>query len=256
LLGLIIAAVIVAFILLLVFLPLVAYSIIAIVAVTVLVLLIIPIGVNLAYIDNKLVLNAKLWFYHYKLLPKTEKTADNKKASDNAKAEQKKKSPHGNNKAKKKLDLSFEEILEIIKKALKALSKFGKLVVHKFVLHYVAAGKDPYSTAMTYNYVNAALSSLAPCCSKAFKVKGEVDVWTDIDFTQDKMLLDAELTITLRLVQVLHTAFVAGCGILVVLLKNKYRHYKEKRVGDKLPATDINNKEINIQTEERMDSNG
>ena len=123
-LGLIIAAVIVAFILLLVFLPLVAYSIIAIVAVTVLVLLIIPIGVNLAYIDNELVLNAKLWFYHYKLLPKTEKTADNKKASDNAKAEQKKKSPHGNNKAKKKLDLSFEEILEIIKKALKA-SDFG-----------------------------------------------------------------------------------------------------------------------------------
>ena len=143
-----------------------------------------------------------------------------------------------------------------MKKALKGVSKFGKLKVHKFMLHYIAGGKDPYSTAMTYNYVNAGLSSLAPCCSKAFSVNGDIDVWTDIDFTRDKMLVDTEFIITLRLIQALHVALVAGFGVLGVLIKNKRRISRERKAAQKTDNHDSKNTDTNIQTEERMDSNG
>ena len=108
--------------------------------------------------------------------------------------------------------------------------------MRKFLLHYVAAGKDPYNTAMTYNYVNAALSVLAPICAQNFRVRGDVDVWTDIDFTSEQMQLDTELSITLRLAQVVHMALAVGVGALGVLIKNKRRLRKEKKEAAKLPV--------------------
>ena len=266
--GIIIAAVILAFILLLIFLPVVALSILAFVALVLLVVLFIPVGVEMSYIDNKLSLAAKLSFYSYKLLPKKEKAEAPGEAEKKADPEKKKKEKTQNkdkkkqDKEKKKLKLNFEEIIEIVKKALKGLSKFGKLTVHNFMLHYVAAGNDPYSTAMTYNYVNAGLSALAPCCAHAFKLKGDVDVWTDIDFSREKMFIETQFSVTLRLVQLLHVAIVAGFGVLCVLIKNKRRLSKEKKLLKKAesqatPSVEKeNNKEINIQQEERKDSNG
>lgn len=258
--GLIIAAIIVAFILLLIYLPVVAYSILALLALLVLVLLLVPIGVELSYIDGIFSLAAKLSFYTHKLLPKKEaETTENKK--EKAEGKKDKVSPAAE-KRKKKLNLNFDEIIEIIKKALKGLSKFGKLTVHKFMFHYIAGGNDPYSTAMTYNYVNAGLSSLAPCCAKAFRVRGAVDVWTDVDFTREKMLIDTEVSISLRLIQLLHVAAVAGFGVLCILIKNRLRISRERKADKKLNKNSANmdvtenNKEINIQTEERKESNG
>ena len=254
--GLIIAAVAVVFILLLIFAPVVACSILAFLALIVLALLFIPLGVELCYVGGELSLAAKLGFYSYRLLPKKKKIKTDGNKPEDSKEKKSDKSASKDKKPKKKLALNFDEIIEIIKKALNGLAKFGKLTVHKFVLHYVAAGKDPYSTAMSYNYVNAGLSSLAPCCSKAFKVKGDVDVWTDIDFTREKMLLDTELSISLRLIQILHVALVAGFGVLVVLIKNKRRLSRERKAATAPTDKSENNKETNIQTEERMDSNG
>ena len=259
LIGIIIAAVIIAFILLLIFLPVVGLSILAFAALVLLVVLLVPVGVEMSYVENKLSLAAKLSFYSYTLLPKKEKAEVSQVSEKKAEPEKKEKKP---NKDKKKRGLNFEEILEIVKKALKGLSKFGKLTVHDFMLHYVAAGNDPYSTAMTYNYVNAALSGLAPCCACAFKLKGDVDVWTDIDFSREKMFIETRFSVTLRLVQVLHVAIVAGFGVLGVLIKNRRRLLKEKKLLKKadLQTTSYtekeNNKETNIQQEERKDSNG
>lgn len=252
--GLIIAAIIVAYILLIIFLPVVALSILALVLLALLVILFIPVGVDVSYVSSQFSLALKVGFYSHKLFPKekdSEEPAEEKTdATESKPKKEKKKESSGGDNILKKLELSFDEIIEIIKKALKGVSKFGKLTVHEFMLHYIAAGKDPYSTAMTYNYVNAALSALAPSAAKVFKVSGDVDVWTDIDFTREKMLADARLCITLRLVQVVHVALVAGFGVLCVLVKNRIRIAKQRKTEKK------QNKEINIQTEERMDSNG
>ena len=231
LIGLIIAAALVAEILLIIFLPLVGWSILGFILLCLLIVLLIPIGAELSYINSEFKLSAKISAFSIKLFPRKEGEESKPKKE---KAPKKKKAPAENAegaepKVKKKLALNFEEIMEILKKALHGLGKFGRLTVHNFMLHYVAAGKDPYSTAMSYNYVNAALSSLAPLCSRGFNVKGDVDVWTNVDFTEEKMLLECELGISLRLIQLLHVAIVAGVGVISVLIRNKLRLRREKR---------------------------
>ena len=130
----------------------------------------------------------------------------------------------------------------------------------------MAAGSDPYATAMTYNYVNAALSSLAPICAERFIVK-DCDVWTNIDFAEEKTRIDFGLCVVIRVGQVFRMAFAILFGALWILIKNKVRLLKEriKNRGSKDDAAPEESAEAtvaetntieNIQQEERMDSNG
>ena len=154
------------------------------------------------------------------------------------------------------------------------VGKFGKVTVNKFMLHYAAAGDDPYDTVVTYDYVNAALSTLIPICEEKFIVK-ESDIRTDIDFTADKTKVDVELCATIRLAQVMHMLFAIAFGALGVLIRNKRRLRREKKQGivsdgievdvalekdtDEAETSQINkdnNTEQNTQAEERTDSNG
>ena len=153
----------------------------------------------------------------------------------------------------------------LVKAVLRGFGKFGKLTVDRFMLHYVAAGTDPYATAMTYNYVNAALSSLAPICAERCIVK-DCDVWTNIDFTEEKTRIDFGLCVVIRIGQVFRMVFAILFGALWILIKNKFRLLKEKiknrGSGDETfpegqPEEITEEKtEENIQQEERMDSNG
>lgn len=265
--GLIIAAVLAAEILLIIFLPVVGWAILGFLGLVILIVLLVPIGAELGYVGAELSLSAKVGAFSIRLLPKKPKDENEPKETKEKKPkkEKKEKPPEPEKKKEnilKKLDLSFDELLEILKKLFRGLGKFGKFTVHKFMLHYVAAGSDPYSTAMTYNYVNAALSSLAPLCGKGFRVKGDVDVWTNVDFTKDKMQLEAELSITLRLIQLLHVALAIVFGVLGVLIKNRIRVSKGKRAAkkeNKNAAPDNNTEDktqTNIKTEERTDYNG
>ena len=157
---------------------------------------------------------------------------------------------------------------------LKGVGKFGKVTVNKFMLHYAAAGDDPYDTVVTYNYVNAALSTLIPICEEKFIVK-DSDFKTDIDFTAEKTKVDVELCATIRLAQVMHMLFAIAFGALGVLIQNKRRLRREKKQGiasdgievdvalekdtDEAETSQINkdnNTEQNTQAEERTDSNG
>ena len=164
-------------------------------------------------------------------------------------------------KSRKKLSFTKEELFELAKRVLKGVGKFGKVTVNKFMLHYAAAGDDPYDTVVTYNYVNAALSTLIPICEEKFIVK-ESDIRTDIDFTADKT-------------KVMHMLFAIAFGALGVLIRNKRRLRREKKQGiasdgievdvalekdtDEAETSQINkdnNTEQNTQAEERTDSNG
>ena len=109
---------------------------------------------------------------------------------------------------------------------------------------------------MTYNYVNAALSGLAPVCAQSFKVKNDVDVWTNIDFTGEKMFIEAEISISLRIVQLLKVALVFAFGALAVLIKNRIRLRRERKANINNSPGNNTDKNNEIKTEERMDSNG
>ena len=260
-----------ALVLLFIFLPVVAWILVGLVLLILAVVLLVPIGADVGYVGGEFTLAARMDGFAYQLLPK--KPADPNKPPKEKKPKKEKppkeEKPEQEARPKKKRNLNFtkEEIFELVKRAINGLGKFGKLTVRRFMLHYTAAGEDPYNTAMIFGYVNGALSSLAPLCAQKFHVTGDVDVWTDVDFTTDKMSLDAAVSVTLRLIQVVHMALAVAFGVLTVLLKNKLRLRKEAKLARKNGAAEEpgpderseTNAEIELEitkSEERNDEHG
>ena len=235
-------------------------------------IMLVPVGADISYINGELKVSAKVCGILLQLIPKQpvdEMAQKHKKP----KKEKKKKPPKPQDEAKpaKKLNLNFnrDELLALVNAALKGLGKFGKITVDRFLLHFVSGGNDPYNTAMTYNYVNAALSSLAPLCKTRFIVK-DADVWTDVDFTADKMNIDFALCIVIRIGQAARAGLAVAFGALKILIRNKLRLRKERRQAAKESQNPVQNSEeqgINIesnninndkntQDDERNDNNG
>ena len=228
-----------AMVLLFIFAPVVAWIIIGLLLLVILVVLFLPIGADVAYVDGEFSLAARADGFTIQLLPKKPEDPNKpkkKKKEKKPKEPKEEKLQEEKPKEKKgglKLNFSLEEIFDLTQKVLRGLGKFGKLTVRRFMLHYVAAGDDPYQTAVTFNYVNAALSTLAPVCAQKFDIRGDVDVWTDIDFAADKMKIDAALSITLRIAQFVHVGLSIGFGALGILIKNKLRLRREAREAKK-----------------------
>ena len=267
LIALIALGVIAALVLLFIFLPVVAWILVGLVLLILAVVLFVPIGADIGYVGGEFSLAARADGFAIQLIPKKPRDPDKppkeKKPKKEKPPKEEKPKEEKPKKKSKKLDFTLEEIFELIRKVLNGLGKFGRITVRKFMLHYIAAGKDPYNTAMTFGYVNGALSTLAPICARKFRVVGDVDVWTDVDFAREAMLLDVEASVTIRLAQVVHMAFAVAFGALGVLIKNKRRLRKEKKLAQKEAAkenketgesihTDLNTTEV----EERNDLHG
>ena len=246
--------------------------ILGVIVVLIVAIMLVPVGADVAYEGGELRLSAKVCGMLLQLIPKP--PADEtkpKKEKKPKKPKKKKKQPEdqagtGGEKPKKKLDLDFslEEIFGLVKSVLRGLGRFGrKLSVDRFLLHYTAAGKDPYNTAMTFGYVNGALTTLAPICRRTFDAK-DVDVWTDVDFTTEKTRVDVGVALTIRIGQIFGVVFTILFGALGILIKHKIRKFKEKRANKKAGIPEngeaaAENREENtknIQPEERTDSNG
>ena len=195
-------------------------------------ILLIPVGVSGEYISGDFKASAKVGFFNFQLVPHKQKKekkepaedASQKSIEDIAENEVKKKQ-----KSKFKLNLNKDEIFALVKAAISSVGNFGrKLKVDRFLLHYTAAGKDPYNTAQIFGYVNAALSALAPLCAKRYKVK-DCDVWTRVDFVEEKMSIDFALALSIRVGQILAVVFALVFSALVILIKNKLRLRKEHK---------------------------
>ena len=248
--------------------PVVAWIILGLILLILLVVLFVPVGADIGYVKGTFSLAARVDGFAIQLLPQKPEDPNKPPKEKKEKKPKKPKPPKETEqkteeKPEKKLDFTIEEILELAKKVIKGLGKFGKLTVRRFMLHFVAAGEDPYNTAMTYNYVNAALCSMAPLCARKFRVTGDVDVWTDIDFAAEKMQIDAELSMTLRLVQLIHVGFSVAIGALSVLIKNRLRLRREARQARKNPPALSDEKIVSLPdiqetttAEERKESHG
>ena len=256
-----------ALVLLFVFLPVVAWILVGLVALILAVVLLVPVGADVAYIAGEFRLAARVDGFAVQLIPRKPPDPAKKPREKKPRKEKEKKEasgePQQEAKPRRRLHFSFtkEELFELVKKALNGLGKFGKITVRSFMLHYAAAGEDPCNTAMTFNYVNAALSSLAPVCARKFRVTGSVDVRTEVDFTTDKTRIDAEASLTIRLIQVVHAALAVAVGALGVLIKNRLRLRREARLAGKNGAAPderetTDSMDIEIQAEERNDLHG
>lgn len=121
----------------------------------------------------------------------------------------------------KEKELDFDTILALAKLALKAAGSFRrKLTVELFRLVFVAGSSDPYETAMQSAYVQAALGGLRPLAERALHIQ-ERDVQVGADFTADKPRIEARLTLTIRIGQIVAIGVVFGVGYLKLMLQKK-----------------------------------
>lgn len=232
--------------------------------------MLIPIGADIAYEGGELRISAKAAGLLLQLIPRPPRDDSKpKKEKKPAKKKESEKKPETTeNKPKKKLELdfSFDEIIALLKKVLKGFGILGKKFrVDRFMLDYLAAGRDPYLTARIFGYVNAGLNVLAPICSQRFDVD-DLYVRTDIDFTADSMKLDFGIALTIRIGAIFRMINTILFGALGILIKHKAKKITERIVrkikgGSEgaLPETDEEKNEkieINIEQEERNDENG
>ena len=249
----------------------VALIILGILALIIVAILLIPVGVDIYFEDDVFRLSAKFAGILLQVFPRPpadESKPKKEKKPKKKKDEKPKDASEEKPKRQRRLNFTKEEILELIQTVLKGLGRFRrKLRVDRFLLHYTAAGRDPYNTAMTFGYVNAALDTLAPICAERFTVK-DCSVWTAVDFTEDWMRLDFGLAMTIRIGQILGVGLSIGFGALKILLRNR-RRLKQEALADGgdtppdkgNPPTGGNEnteerKETTIQAEERMAANG
>ena len=244
----------------------IALIILGIIAIIITVIMLIPIGADIAYEDGGLRISAKLAGFLLQLYPRPPKEPSKPKEEKPAKKKEPAQKPENKEKKPKKkleLDFSFDEIMELLKKVLKGFGILGKKFrVDRFMLDYLAAGRDPYLTARIFGYVNAGLNILAPICSQRFDVN-DLYVRTDIDFTTDRMRLDFGIALTIRIGAIFHMINTILFGALGILIKHKLkkllfgkRSIEGGSAADVPPENDRENIEITIQQEERNDENG
>ena len=138
-----------------------------------------------------------------------------------SKKEKPPKEPKAPQEQTKEKELDFDTVLALAKLALKAAGSFRrKLTVELFRLVFVAGSSDPYDTAMQSAYVQAALGSLRPLAQRALHIQ-ERDVQVGADFTADKPRIEARLTLTIRIGQIVAIGVVFGVGYLKLMLQKK-----------------------------------
>lgn len=225
-------------------------------------LLLIPLGADIGYEQGKIHVSATVAGAELRLFPRKKKPDSGEPKPPKKKKKKKEKKPKEDKprdekpKEKKKLDITLDEILDLLKAVLHGLGHFTRRIrVDRFVLHLIVAGNDPYNVAMAYGKINAWLSAMAPACTK-LNAKNS-DVWTAVDFTDDWPHVDFAIAMSFRLCTVIGMLFVIGFGALKVLLRRKKRIKQEKQAAGSVPP-DAENKdnEQTIQDEERMAANG
>ena len=208
----------------------VGWIILAVIVLLITLILLVPVGADLRYEDGVIRISAKAAGIKLQLIPRPKKEEKPEKPKKE-KPEKEKKETDQPQKEKKKRSLPFnaEEIFKLLKDVLVRIGRFGrKFKVERFVLHWIAAGWDPYYTARTFAVVNAGLSQLAPICTERFHCK-DSSVWTDIDFVRDDMFFEFGLTMTIRIGQIIGTGLSIGFAAAKIFIKSKLRKKREDR---------------------------
>ena len=210
----------------------VGWIILAVLVGLIILVMMVPIGADIRYEDGVIRVSAKAAGLKLQLIPKPKKEPKAEKPKkQKPKKEKKQVKPKTEDQGKKKKSLPFnaEEILDLLKTVLRGFGRFGrKFKVERFVLHWIAAGWDPYVTARTFSVVNAGLSQLAPICTERFHCR-DSSVWTDIDFVRDDMFFEFGLTMTIRIGQIVGTGLSIGFGAARILIRSKIRARREAK---------------------------
>ena len=198
-----------------------------IIAAVLILLTLTKVGIDAAYSGEGAALTVKLGPVRVQLLPKPKKPKKEKKS---------RKEKHGkkekDDKAKKpKRKLGLSSLLELAKIGLHALNRFRiSIRVDLFRLRFIMASDDPYTTAMTYGYVQTAVGVLTPKLRRAFTVRdSHVEMGTD--FLAEKPEIEARLVLTIRIGRIFGVLFATGWEFLRFYIRQKRK--KKSKSADR-----------------------
>ena len=229
-------------------------SVLGLIVLLLLLVSLVRVGVEIEYIAGKPKLAALVAGKRLQLYPRPPRDPNKPKKEKKPK---KKKAPaqpaDAQQPAKKKkklpdLSITADDVIGLLKKLFKGVGRIFTVRVEKFMLHYIAAGHDPYRTARTFGIVNATLDAMAPICRKKHP-NADVDVWTACDFTVDAMTLDLRAALTMRIGQVFEGAFIILFGAIGIAIRVLLRTRREKRELKKLGLLEPTDKKANKEIE-------
>ena len=238
--------------------------VLGIIIVLLILLLILPVGIDGVYQNQAFTLIAKAGPIHMQLGSSKAKEGHKKKKKGEAKAAEKRTPAsrqswirRGLNRLLKFVSTVFKAIFRFLRRsssvrlgindfvefasiAFKALSRFRRfLSIDYFCLYFIVAAPDPYDAVMQYGYFNAALSLLSPLMHRAFKIRDE-EIGLDVDVMGSKPVIQARLVCTIQIWEILVIAVCAGFSVLrwyrAFRKRSKGQNNKEKPTAGAVPA--------------------
>ena len=184
--------------------------------------LIMPVGVDAVYSGQVFQLKLKIGLIKLSVIPGNK---DKKQKTPKQKEENVKIPPE-----EKKLRLTAQDVLQLLKVVFSTLGRVEKhLSFDRVRVYWTAAAEDPCDAVMQYGGINAGLSVLMPYVHEVLKIRDE-DIQTAVDFELQKPQIDAAVTATLQIWEILLVVNCAGAAALKWYVRKK----KQARTAEKL----------------------
>ena len=189
-----------------------------------------PLGVDVQYDEDGILVSVALWKLSILVFPKPKKAKPEgkKEAEPDAREEPLPQPPQPpkEDRPKEKKGGSLTDFLPFVKLALDFLGDFRrKLRLDILKVKLTLAGSDPADLAMNYGRTWAAIGNLQPGLERIFVIKKR-DIDVQCDFTGAKTLILAHIRLTITLGLVIALLVVYAVRGLTEFLK-----FKKKRKG-------------------------
>jgi hypothetical protein len=188
-------------------------------------------GVTAEYGQNGIKATAHVALWKIDIFPREEKPGkEERKAARKARKKQKALARAGK-RAKKRPEEekpgtleSLTEMLPGIRKGLGRLRR--RLLIKKLDIRFVAAGGDPYKTAMAFGAANAAYGALLPMIDNSFRVKNrELSASADFDAATHSIYVKAAISVAVW------EAIYITASIIPALLRNTSKTKTDKKTA-------------------------
>lgn len=166
-----------------------------------------------------------------------EKEKLEKEEAKSAEKEERKTETPAEKRRKKKLKLTFDEILDLVRMALDGVGKplkklFKRVVFSHLSLDIVCGGDDAAKAAINYGTANVLLSAALNLIDIFFTLKAPDDLRLDVDFYQEKTTFGVYCEVRLPLIAGLAFAF----SLLGRVVGYYFKHREVRRPIKKLAA--------------------
>ena len=203
-----------------------------------LLLAVIPVGVDGGYTEDAARLSIKIGPLRWGIYPLKERQETEEQRADRLARRAKKKLRREEKQRKKektappetasaeKKKLNIPQLTELAKLGFHALNRFRRhLCVDYFRLYWTAAAANPYDAAMQFGAVSAAMGTLDPLAKKAVHVRRS-ELRVETNFDRETPAVDTWITMTIRIWEVFWVGLAFGTEFLIW----KWRH-REKKAG-------------------------